>query len=352
MPDSDIANIVACFAPYGGGGLGRHFSEIADARIAACERVIIFSSQPPESGVTISNRLAVRLFTYTPLRYSPGWMQCVGNSLFDRAVAARLQKPEAKTTVFTGFGGQSLRSILRARELDFDRIDLVAANSHVLNVQRLHDRALARWPIEKSWLNQHQIDRTLAEYKLADRIIVASEYTQQTLEHRGIPSSKIRRFRYTPHPRFIPPILRPPRANNVFRIVSTGSLTVVKGIPLLIEAIAALKDLSIELRLIGGTSSRGMRRYLDFSTRRDPRVTFAPGDPLPFLQRADLFVHSSFEDGFAYAPLEAMACGVPVIVTADTGMKECITSPQEGEVVPTGDHAALKNAILRRFERP
>jgi glycosyltransferase involved in cell wall biosynthesis len=79
-------------------------------------------------------------------------------------------------------------------------------------------------------------------------------------------------------------------------------------------------------------------------------IHFAPGDPLPVLQAADVFVHPSYEDGFGYAPMEAMACGVPVIVTEDTGMKEYITEGINGYVVPTGDIDALRDRLdhLRR----
>ena len=67
-----------------------------------------------------------------------------------------------------------------------------------------------------------------------------------------------------------------------------------------------------------------MRRYLERARARDPRISVVPGDPLPHLQRARLCVHPAYEDGFGYAPAEALACGVPVIVTEDTGMKELI----------------------------
>ena len=56
-------------------------------------------------------------------------------------------------------------------------------------------------------------------------------------------------------------------------------------------------------------------------------------------------MHPAFEDGFAYAPAEALACGVPVIVSEDTGMKDLIDSPRAGLVIPTGDLDALASAI-------
>ena len=74
------------------------------------------------------------------------------------------------------------------------------------------------------------------------------------------------------------------------------------------------------------------------------------GDPLEVLRRAHVFVHPSFEDGFGYAPMEALAVGVPVIVTDQTGMAEYVQEGVNGSVVPAGDVEALAER-LREFSR-
>jgi glycosyltransferase involved in cell wall biosynthesis len=88
-----------------------------------------------------------------------------------------------------------------------------------------------------------------------------------------------------------------------------------------------------------------MRRYIERGRSEDSRISAGPGDPLARLHDASLCVHPAYEDGFAYAPAEALACGVPVIVSEDTGMKELIGSRRDGLVVPTGDADALAQAI-------
>ena len=60
-------------------------------------------------------------------------------------------------------------------------------------------------------------------------------------------------------------------------------------------------------------------------------------------------MHPAYEDGFAYAPAEALACGVPVLVSEDTGMKELIGSPRDGLVLATGDGVALSEAIAAAY---
>ena len=88
-----------------------------------------------------------------------------------------------------------------------------------------------------------------------------------------------------------------------------------------------------------------MHRFLTRARARDPRIEVLPGDPLPVLRAARLYVHPSYTDGFGYAPAEALACGLPVLVSEDTGMKELVGSARDGLVLPTGDLDALTEAI-------
>jgi glycosyltransferase involved in cell wall biosynthesis len=60
-----------------------------------------------------------------------------------------------------------------------------------------------------------------------------------------------------------------------------------------------------------------------------------------WLGAADLFVLSSHNEGMANTLLEAMACGLPSVVTAVSGMKDLIERPVAGRIVPVGDMRAL-----------
>lgn len=342
MMSMSTTKSVACNAPYGSGGLGQHFTQIveetrSDQRLAHYYSCGVPAHDP--SGYLIQVPVQ-RWLPYTPLRYSPGGMNHITGTLFDRTVAAHLQPCQE----FEGFGGQALVSFRRARQLGCETLCLQAANSHVNNVRRQHQQAIQQWGLETSWLNEAQRQRTLQEYTAADIIHVASEYTRETFLAAGIPATKLRKRVFDVHPRFVPPRDRP--QDGVFRIVYIGSLTVMKGIPVLLEAFSRLRDRNAELILVGGWATRGMRHYLQTWLARDTRIQIAPGDPLPHLQRANVCVHPTYEDGFAYAPMEALACGVPAIVTEDTGMKEHIRPGINGYIVPTGDWEAILDCLL------
>jgi glycosyltransferase involved in cell wall biosynthesis len=95
-----------------------------------------------------------------------------------------------------------------------------------------------------------------------------------------------------------------------------------------------------------------MRRYVESAMAHDPRIRLSPGDPLPHLRRADVLVHPSFQEGFGYAPIDALACGVPVIVSEDTGMKEHVDPGRNGWVVPTGSVEPIVDRLEALLARP
>ena len=337
---------IACNAPYGQGGMGRHLAQVVEE--ARAEGVLktyyAYAVKPGDEahGEVISRRAFQVLRRYTPLRFYWGWRNQVGADLFDRIVARRLTAP---LDAHLGFGGRALHSFRRARALGAERLELVAANSHVRNVVQRHTEAIRRYGLEGRWLNEGQCRKTIKEYEAADVIYVASEYTRQSFLAEGVSAGKLRTIRYTVDPHFTPaPEHRPD--DGVFRVVYVGSLTVAKGLPVLLEAFARLPVKEAELTLVGDAASPSMRRHLARITAQDPRIRLRPGDPLPHLRRADVCVHPSYEDGFAYAPMEALACGVPVIVTEDTGMKEHVEEGRNGYVVPTGD----VEAVIARLE--
>lgn len=342
--------VLSCPAPYGSGGLGRHLTEIVEDMRANGSLVRYFCTSPRAedlpSGVgqaIIDTGLNWRL-RYTPARFNPGRRCFLTVDRFDRKVAAKLTKAG---DTFCAFVGAARESFERARKIGFSRLLLVAANSHVDNVQAQHAMAYARNPLEPSWLDDDQRRKTLEEYSLADQILVASRYTEASFLERGIPADKLIRFEFSPHPRFSAAATQraTSQQQHPFKIVYIGSLSVAKGIPVLLDAFRRFDRRDAELTLIGGSASRGMARYLRDAVRSDPRICIKPGDPFPHLMSADVCVHPTWEDGFAYAPMEALAAGVPVIVTDQTGMKDFVRENVNGYIIPAGDVDALLDRL-------
>lgn len=256
---------------------------------------------------------------------------------FDQEAARRL--PGAEHLI--AFNGSSLAQLGAARRAGFRSLTLVSATAHMRRVERQHALALRRHPLEGSWA-KGMLERSLAEYAESDRILVSSRRVRDSFLEEGFADELLIDFPLTPDRRFEPG----PRADSsTFDIVYVGSLSVVKGVPLLIDAVRALPFDDLRLMLLGGWSSRGMRRFIQAACAADLRIRVGLGDPLPHLRQARLCAHPSYDDGFGYGPTEALACGVPVIASQDTGMNELIDPGRTGLVVGTGDQDALAAAI-------
>jgi len=344
MHDSYVT--ISCSAGYGVGGLGAHLAELVEAARGAGTLHRYFTTRPrcddDAAAEAISTPLVPLICRYSPIRFSPGRKQHLTFDAFDRAVARRLCPGHR----FIGFADQSLQSFYRARRLGYRLLELVSPTAHIEHVARQHRRAFEDFPIEPDWLNEAHRQKTLEEYNTTDTIHVASEYTRQSFLNAGFAAERLVKVASTVDARFAPPTLaRQALDNDVFRVVYTGALSVVKGVPLLIEAFCRLNLPSSQLILVGYSGTRGMRRYLQRSMRADSRIQIEGGDPLPHLHRASVYVQPSYQDGFGRAPMEAIACGVPVIVTDNTGMKELVREGENGFVIPTGDASALSDRL-------
>jgi glycosyltransferase involved in cell wall biosynthesis len=132
------------------------------------------------------------------------------------------------------------------------------------------------------------------------------------------------------------------------RIVGcSGRLTAVKGHKYLIEALKFLPD-DCMLLLAGEGEYRSELEALIKLNRLDDRVVLLGNidDMVYFYQSLDVFCMSSLNEGLPLSPLEAQACGVPVVLTDVGGCREACC-PESGILVPAQDSAALAWAIRK-----
>jgi glycosyltransferase involved in cell wall biosynthesis len=121
---------------------------------------------------------------------------------------------------------------------------------------------------------------------------------------------------------------------NDFVLLLIGNDWKKKGLPCLLESLARL-DAAILRLLVVGTDARSSYDEILRSRRLQSKVFFLPprADVQFYYAAADAYVGPSVEDAFALPPAEAMACGLPVIVSRQAGVSEWVRPGADGLIL-------------------
>lgn len=134
---------------------------------------------------------------------------------------------------------------------------------------------------------------------------------------------------------------------------AVGNLRYAKAYDVLLEAVAQLARRDPSMRfVIAGDDTDGLLASLE--SQRDrlgiaDRVRFTGfgRDVAAFLNGLDVFVLPSRSEGFSLATVEAMSCGLPVVVTRSGGPDEIVEDGRNGLMVPSESASAIAEALGR-----
>jgi glycosyltransferase involved in cell wall biosynthesis len=139
-----------------------------------------------------------------------------------------------------------------------------------------------------------------------------------------------------------------------FVLLFVGRLTRVKGVDVLLEALAGLDVRSGAAPVtfvVGDGPLRGELEARAADHRLDVRFVGWQDEIKPFLAAADGFVLPSHYEGLPLSVAEAMAAEVPVIATAVCGTPEIVADGVTGFLVPPGNPPALGEALDRLIKK-
>ncbi len=291
----------------------------------------------PEIAYVALNRLGL---APGPLARVVGWR----NEIFDRWVAARVRREKPDFVV--GHDSSALLSQRAAREIGSLSI-LNQVIGHIeAGIQVFREEA-DRAPefaetltVPPEWI----IERCRIEALEADRVLVPSDYVRDTLVARGTKPERIAIIPYGVDIERFRPAPRPP--SQKFRILFVGSLSQRKGIKYLLEAVKRLRLPDAELLLVGRRiGSESAFAPYDGQFRHVPHVPYHEVHRL--FAEADIFVYPSLHEGSAFATYEALASGLPVVATPNTG--SVVRDGVDGFIVPPRDIEALMERIDRLY---
>jgi alpha-maltose-1-phosphate synthase len=185
------------------------------------------------------------------------------------------------------------------------------------------------------------LERSSAEPDAADLILAGSEYVRASLMENGVSGEKIAVVHYGADSECFSPGVK--LRDGVFRILFVGQVSQRKGIKYLLEAVKQLRLPKTELTVVGGVVGTGVGLLPYRESFR--WISNVPHHEVHRLfQSADVFVYPSLLEGSAIAIFEALACGLPVVTTANSG--SVVRDGMDGFIVPIRDIEALKEKIL------
>jgi glycosyltransferase involved in cell wall biosynthesis len=203
----------------------------------------------------------------------------------------------------------------------------------------------------------------------AQRVIAISKNTRRdVIEQYAVPPDRVDLIYYGRNPIFRP---LPEEQVAAFRsrhhlperfILFVGTLEPRKNVVRLIDAYARLPGHAPPLLLAGGKGwlydEVFARVEAEDLADRVQFVGYVPGEELPWwYNAADLFVYPSVYEGFGLPPLEAMACGTPVITSDVSSLPEVVgdagllVHPHDTEALTAAMASVLDDATRRETMR-
>lgn len=199
----------------------------------------------------------------------------------------------------------------------------------------------ATWPDFDDWPEGHEA-RLDEEIALADAVLVGSTYAADSFVAAGVARSKMRVVPYGVDLATFSPA-RERRREGPFTAIYAGQLTQRKGLSYLLRGYRRFARRDTRLQLVGSIvgSNAPLQPFADV-IEHTPHLT-RPALAARY-READVFVFPTLIEGMPLVVLEAMACGLPVIVTAN-GPADLVRDGIDGFIIPERSEEALADRL-------
>jgi glycosyltransferase involved in cell wall biosynthesis len=281
-----------------------------------------------------------QLVRKVPALANKGYQSYIKDNLFD--ALARRYIPACD--IFHAWGNYALISMPNARAYGA-KIVIERGSTHPYYQDAILREECERYGIEIERAHKQIIEKGLEEIEEADRAFIPSEFVRRSFIENGVPGSKLRLIPYGIDLENFSPA---PKRDSVFRVLFVGNIGIQKGVHYLLEAWKRLALPNAELVLLGAVDP-GMKNVLARYEGLFVLAGHVKHELLPmWYTNASVFVLPSLQEGSALVTYEAMACGVPLIVSTNTG--SVVRDGVDGYVVPIRDVESLQSRIQWMYE--
>jgi glycosyltransferase involved in cell wall biosynthesis len=318
--------------------------------ITSYPKYLVSRDGVPRGKVTsvITKEVLERTWKHMPgfLRHSFNPQYAI-HMLYDILASYRVRQ----TDLLIGWANYSSITLGRAKKRGIPTA-LTVGNSHISYQSRILDEEYRKFSIAFSGHRPHPklVPKSLKEYEMADHIFVNSLFVKHSFIEEGVPESKLV---HVPEGVDLSQFRQVPKSDDVFRIVFAGGLSLRKGTHYLLQAFSELNLKNAELVFLGVVNDEIKPFLKKYANDRVKCLGHVPQAELyKQYSEGSVLVLPSVEDGFGLVILQAMACGLPVIASENTGALDLIRDGEDGFIIPIRNVEALKEKILYFYENP
>jgi len=268
---------------------------------------------------------------------------------FDAWAASKLRPGDHVISSY-GYANRCFRKARKNGGLTF----LDGGNSHPSHFWDLLTEEHQRWKCAYPPIAPMQHRRSVEMMEHVDYVLSPSTFVANSFLEQGFREEQILPVFYPVDLSNFRPAEEERPKERPFTIVNTGGLSLRKGTPYLLESFRLIQKRIPNTRflLTRSVSSSIIEVLKSYEDLPIEWAEYLPERELAErLRSADVFILPSLEEGLVRTALQAMACGLPSILTPNTGANDYIIPGVNGSVVPIRDAAAIADAACDWWER-
>lgn len=264
------------------------------------------------------------------------------NWIFGKLVKINLPKTKIYHT-WMGVAPEALKKARKNRAI----LILEGANSHPNNTFDILEKEYIRYELQEYISDLNNLKTAAGLIKKFDYVLCPSDFVYESFLKNGFKENQLFKIPYGVD---LKKFTIERKKHKKITYIFIGSIQVRKGIYYLLESWKSLNLKDAELILVGRVwpdAKNIVKKYMN-----EPNIKFVGFDshPSKYLRESDVFISPSMEEGSALTCYEAMASGLPIIATFNTGA--VARDKKEGFIIPAGDMDKLKSKIKYFYDNP
>jgi glycosyltransferase involved in cell wall biosynthesis len=300
---------------------------------------------PSNSVVSLpAKEVIAKIWGHMPYLNNRMSLQWILSSLYDKQARNAIDHCD----LFVGWSSFSLETIRKAKQYGAVTV-LERCSSHIEIQRDLMKGEYHRWGISPQLPDPRIVETELSEYQEADYISIPSQFVKETFIQKGISEKKLI---HVPYGVDLSAFRQVPKTDKTFRVIFAGGMSLRKGIHYLLQAFSELKLPQSELWLLGSMSKEARPFFNKYEGSFQYKGHIPQRDLYKYYSQGSVFVLFSIEEGLACVQAQAMACGLPVICSTNTGGQDIIREGQDGFILPIRDVKGLKEKLSYLYENP